>query len=71
MGVTDKVRQQIEQVRREKNLTHEDLAAMIEIDRPNLTRMLSGTSGKLPGKWQALLDTLGLELTVVSKGQES
>jgi ribosome-binding protein aMBF1 (putative translation factor) len=69
MGVTDNVRQQIEQVRREKNLTHEDLAAMIAIDRPNLTRMLSGTSGKLPKKWQALLDALGLELKAVPKGQ--
>jgi len=66
-GMNETVRQSVKSTMKKKGLTHQELADLTGIERPNLTRLLSGTSGKVPDNWQRVLDTLGLELIAVPK----
>jgi len=54
----------------EKGLTQAEIARAIGMERPNVTRMLTGRSGQAPDNWVKLLDLLGLELTVKVKEKE-
>ncbi|WP_425146166.1 helix-turn-helix domain-containing protein [Deinococcus sp.] len=47
---------------KERGVTHEKLAELTGIQRPNVTRLLTGQSGTIPDNWQKVLDALGLEL---------
>lgn len=51
----------------ERGMTQTQLAELTGIERPNITRLLSGAVGKTPDNWQKILDALGLEMVVQPK----
>ena len=67
-GMNDQVRQAVRDRMKERGVTHERLAELTGIQRPNVTRLLTGQSGAIPENWQKVLAALGLEL--VAQGQE-
>lgn len=66
-GMNDRVREAVKNRLKEKGISQGQLAILLEVERPSITRLLSGTSGKVPQLWQEVLDALDLELIVVSK----
>ena len=54
-------------VLRDRGMTQTELAKLTGIERPNITRLLSGAVGKTPDSWQKILDALGLEIVVQHK----
>ena len=42
-------------------------ARAVDMEPPNVSRLLSGASGRVPETWQKILDELGLELIAVPK----
>ncbi len=66
-GMNEKVRQGAREAMKAQGLTHQQLAEATGIERPNVTRLLSGQVGKVPDNWQRILDALGLELVAVPK----
>lgn len=65
--MNDEVRAKVRAVMQEQNLSQGQLAKKIGLERPAVTRLLSGRVGRLPDNWQRVLDALGLELTVQPK----
>ncbi|WP_246580382.1 helix-turn-helix domain-containing protein [Deinococcus aestuarii] len=65
--MNEKVRQGAREAMKAQGLTHQQLAEATGIERPNVTRLLSGQVGKVPDNWQRILDALGLELVAVPK----
>lgn len=57
-AVLERVRSEVQR----RRLTHEQLADHLGLSRPQVSRMLSGRSGRVPEGWAHLLDLLGLEL---------
>ncbi|WP_342766826.1 helix-turn-helix transcriptional regulator [Deinococcus irradiatisoli] len=55
---------------KEQSVTHEKLADLTGIQRPNVTRLLTGQSGAIPENWQKVLDVLGLELVAQPKRED-
>ena len=69
-GMNEQVRQVVRERMKEQGITHERLAELTTIQRPNVTRLLTGQSGTIPENWQKVLDALGLELVAqLKKGQ--
>lgn len=64
-GMNDTVRQTVKTTMKERGLTHQELADLTGLERANVTRLLSGTVGKIPENWQRVLDALGLQLVAV------
>ena len=65
------VRAKVKEAIRERQLTQSELAERLGVERQYVSLMLTGKRGGVPDKWQALLDELGLELTVVLKRSAS
>lgn len=61
------VRAAVKEAMKREGVSQVELAKELEMSRVNLTRALSGRSGKVPELWQRLLDRFGLELTVRPK----
>ncbi len=61
------VRDAVREVMSERGLSQVRLAQELDIDRVNLTRLLSGRVNGVTPTWQKILDALGLELTVQKK----
>lgn len=61
------IREQVRIELRRQSLTHAQIADLLGMPRPQVTRMLTGQSGSVPIGWQKLLDTLDLKITVTSK----
>ena len=66
-GMNEQVRQVVRERMKAEGVTHEKLAELTGIERPNVTRLLTGQSGRVPENWQKVLDALGLELVAVKK----
>lgn len=66
-GMNDAIREAVKQAMKDQGLSQVTLAKELDIDRVNLTRILSGRSGKPPETWSKILDRLGLELVVREK----
>ncbi len=66
-GMNEQVRQAVRERMKQQAMTHEKLAELTSIQRPNVTRLLTGQSGAIPENWQKVLDTLGLELVAQPK----
>lgn len=66
-GMNETVRQGVKDTMKARGLTHQELADLTGIERPNITRLLTGAVGKVPDNWQRVLDALGLELVAVPK----
>ena len=69
-GMNEQVRQVVRDRMKEQGITHEKLAEVTGIQRPNVTRLLTGQSGTIPDNWQKVLDALGLKLIAEPKTQE-
>lgn len=65
--VNDHIRQQVRDIMKERGITQQQLADLTGIQRPNVTRLLSGTSGQVPDNWQRILDALELDLITSPK----
>lgn len=50
--------------------SQEELGELVHMAQPNVARLLSGRSGRVPETWQRVLDALGLELVAVPKGTD-
>ncbi|MFC3718260.1 hypothetical protein ACFOME_03710 [Deinococcus metalli] len=50
-----------------RDMSQGDLAKLLSVERPNLTRLLNGRSGQVPKMWQEVFNALGLEIIVVPK----
>lgn len=66
-GMNEKVREAARKAMAEKALSQGELARQLEVDRPSITRLMSGNSGKIPKLWQEVLDALDLELVAIPK----
>lgn len=69
--MTDRVRKAVKERMAQLGMSQGDLAEKLHMERVNLNRILTGRSGKIPESWQRILDSLGLELTVVPKSDQS
>ncbi|MFC4640033.1 helix-turn-helix domain-containing protein [Deinococcus hohokamensis] len=65
--MNEQVREAVKSAMGERKISQGELARRLEVDRPSITRLLSGTSGKVPKLWQEVLDALDLELVVQPK----
>ena len=65
--MNQKVREAVKEAMNTRELSQGELARQLEVDRPSITRLLSGTSGKVPKLWQEVLDALDLELVAVPR----
>ena len=70
IGMNEQVREAVRREMERRELSQGELAKLLEIERPNLTRLLSGRSGKIPKVWQDVLDTLDLELVAIPKRKD-
>lgn len=61
------VRSFVKQVMREKGISQTELAQRTGLERSAVTRLLSGTVGKVPENWQRILDELQVDLIAVKK----
>lgn len=57
-----KIREAVRERMNAEGLTQTELARRLGMEPNNLSRMLSGGSGKIPEAWQQLLDALNLEV---------
>jgi transcriptional regulator with XRE-family HTH domain len=67
IGMNEAVRSAVKTAMKQKGLSQGQLARDLGLERPAVTRLLSGTSGKVPDTWQKVLDALGLEIVVQEK----
>lgn len=67
--MNEEVRAFVRSVMLEKDLSQGELARRTGLARPVVTRLLSGTVGKVPENWQRILDELGVELIAVKKSE--
>jgi predicted XRE-type DNA-binding protein len=68
-NVNDRIRSDVKELLKQRGLTQQQLADMTGIERPNINAMLSGKVGKMPDRWEKLLDALGLEVVIRPKRQ--
>ncbi|MFC3919244.1 helix-turn-helix transcriptional regulator [Deinococcus metalli] len=61
------VRDAVRQAMEKRDMSQGDLAKLLSVERPNLTRLLNGRSGQVPKMWQEVFNALGLEIIVVPK----
>jgi predicted XRE-type DNA-binding protein len=66
-NVNDRIRSDVKELLKQRGLTQQQLADMTGIERPNINAMLSGKVGKMPDRWEKLLDALGLEVVIRPK----
>ena len=67
IGMNEAVRKTVKETMKTKGISQGQLARDLSLERPAVTRLLSGTSGKVPDTWQKVLDALGLEIVVQEK----
>lgn len=65
--MNNQVRQGVKAVLQARGITQTQLAELTGIERPNITRLLSGSVGKVPDNWQKILDVLDMELVAQPK----
>jgi predicted transcriptional regulator len=66
-GMNDDIRAAVVLRMAERGVTRYQMAQDLDMDAPNISRLLNGRSGKIPESWQAIFDYLGLELVVKPK----
>jgi transcriptional regulator with XRE-family HTH domain len=62
--MTDEIRKQTRKLMKRRGISVSKLAYEIDMDRPNLSRILNGRSAEVPESWLNILDVLGVELTL-------
>ncbi|MGI8747823.1 MAG: helix-turn-helix domain-containing protein [Deinococcus sp.] len=61
-GVNVRVREAVRQALESRQLSSKELARELGMEPQNLSRMLTGSSGRVPENWEKILDALDLEL---------
>jgi DNA-binding phage protein len=69
-SMTDDIRQAVRIELVKRRMTQTGLAEQAGITPQHLSRMMQGDSSNIPGSWEKVFDTLGLEVVVRPK-QES
>jgi transcriptional regulator with XRE-family HTH domain len=69
MRMTETVIKQVRRAMEKQSISQGELSRRTGIERPNINRLLTGKSGKVPENWQKVLDELGLELVVKAKSE--
>jgi transcriptional regulator with XRE-family HTH domain len=69
MRMTETVIKQVRRSMEKQGVSQGELSRRTGIERPNINRLLTGRSGKVPESWQKVLDELGLELVVKAKSE--
>ncbi len=67
MNMNEKVTTAIRRKMKERGMTQLQLGEATDISQPNLSRMLSGRSPRVPDTLCRVLDELGLEITAEEK----
>ena len=68
MTETDKrLRETVTQTMRDRGITQTQLADSMGVTQGHVSQLVTGERGKIPESLIALLDELGLELTVVER----
>ena len=65
MNVNDRIRRDIRELLKQRGLSQQDLANLTGIERPNINAMLNGKIGKMPERWEKVLEALGVDVGVV------
>ena len=68
--MNDAIRQVLKQALETKGMSQGELARVLDVPRPNITRALSGRSGEIPTLWVRMLETLELELIAVPRASQ-
>jgi transcriptional regulator with XRE-family HTH domain len=69
MRMTETIIKQVRRAMEKQSISQGELSRRTGIERPNINRLLTGKSGKVPENWQKVLDELGLELVVKAKSE--
>lgn len=70
MRMNVRIRESVKAHMRAKNLSQEALGELVDMAQPNIARLLSGRSGRIPETWNRILDALELEVVAVPKGTD-
>ncbi|SMB93198.1 helix-turn-helix domain-containing protein [Deinococcus hopiensis] len=65
--MNDRIRLQAREAMKKQGLTQEQLGERAGIPRTHVSQMLSGAIGKMPDRWTALADALGMEIVLQPK----
>lgn len=68
--MNEEVRTFVKTLMTDKGISQGELARRTGLARPVVTRLLSGTVGKVPENWQRILDELDVELIAVKKSHK-
>ena len=63
-SMNEEIRTRVRQQIKARGLSQGDVAKALNMERPNITRMLAGRSGQVPENWERLLSFLDLRMTV-------
>lgn len=66
-GMNDQVREAVAHALKERGVSQKDFAQSIDLEPPNLSRLLNGKSGRIPENWQRILDALELDLVAIPR----
>lgn len=66
-GMNDQVREAVARALKERGISQKDFAQSIDLEPPNLSRLLNGHSGRIPENWQRILDALELDLIAIPR----
>ncbi|GAQ23910.1 hypothetical protein DEIGR_400043 [Deinococcus grandis] len=66
-GMNDQVREAVAKALKERGISQKDFAQSIDLEPPNLSRLLNGHSGRIPENWQRILDALELDLVAMPR----
>ena len=67
IGMNEEVREAVKREMEKREVSQGELAKLINVERPNLTRILSGRCRKIHKVWQEILDTLDMELVALPR----
>lgn len=68
--MNDHIREEVRVTMLRQRVTQTELAERLGLSRQHINHLLTGHRGNLPEAWEKVLDSLGLELTVVPKQQD-
>lgn len=69
--MNEEVRTFVKAVMSEKGLSQGEIARRTGLARPVVTRLLSGTVGKIPENWQRILDELEVDIVAVKRSERT
>lgn len=70
IGMNEKIRRTVKAKMEAEGLSQVKLAQRLDMQRPNLVRLLNGPEHGIPRRWQEVLDELKLELIAVPKDDD-